>query len=1142
MADNVPITFLTLNVNGLSDRIKRNRIFNTLEMMDVNIIFLQETHVSCQNVASKYASEWKGLSFWSVTSITASCGVAVLFKRDITVSVNLINIDPQGRFCKIHCTIDSNYYQLINIYCPNLVSDRLLFLDTILKLVDRDIVTVLAGDFNFVEDPLLDKNGGSTSNAYKDKSSRMALNKIKFKFKLIDVYRVTNPTGREVTFTYSQGQVGTRLDRIYISEKKQSNLRNINIINVANCDHLAVTTTLSPTEPERPRGVGYWKCNVKTLDDEHFQADLKSAYAALQQQYDGTTDWWEGCKAAFKRLIITHSVRLASNKRNQLNKLNYLISKYTQLGIYFPGRYINLLTKLRAEADALLDNKADGDRIRARVARLNSFHNPAALARETELYNAKRKHISSIKRSDGSIVTDQSDIEQECVNFYKNLLSRETIHPNKWQDLTANLIKLSSLERDSAETPIMYKECVLAISSMHDKKTPGSDGLPPEFYKRFFHLFGKEFVDLFTSELDRLADSQRIGVITLLCKDKSRAEDLAVWRPISLLNTDYKILSKVILNKLKLVAKSIVGPSQTCGIKGRSILDNLHFIRNVFDYCRERKLPCIALCFDQAKAFDRVDHAYLLHILHKLGFGPNIIKLINLLYTDIYSSVLVNGFLSDLFTVTRSMRQGCGLSPLLYAFCIEPLIRLIQSSLLFRGIPMPNGEEARIAAHADDSTVFASNVESVKLALDYFDLYGQASGARLNKEKSVACIATDNTSLIGWPLWLTKVKVVKICGIHFGDNAEDIDEAILINNISSKLKHFGPIMPRSIHTRVAFINVFILAKVWYIAAVKLITAKSITKINSLIFKFVWKSTEKVNRPTVCLPTDLGGLGLTHIKTKCEALTIKHALQAYLQPGKAWASCARYWTNISFNKFFPGSWSNGEIHTLQANNFYKTVISSFSNFKKCKPEPLSLRNIIKTAYNFNISKITKPKVADLDDADRRAEAWKRLKSMDIAPEARDTMWLVSHDALPVAAHIFRFHLLVHNLCVLCMKKVETIEHCLLECDNAAALWEYIFNLHPALSSLRERDVLYLNIDASGDLHTQQYLAVIISTAIQVIWTSRNNTVFQDISIRSTQLISKFNYHIQFRIKCDRHRLTKARFREIWANRPIKNDTD
>jgi len=194
------------------------------------------------------------------------------------------------------------------------------------------------------------------------------------------------------------------------------------------------------------------------------------------------------------------------------------------------------------------------------------------------------------------------------------------------------------------------------------------------------------------------------------------------------------------MNKLKPISKSMVSSSQTCGLKGRSIFDNLHFLRNVFHYCEARDLPCIALCFDQAKAFDRVDHRYLLHILEKLGLGPNIIKLITLLYTDIYSSVLINGFLSDLFTVPGCMRQGCGLSPLLYAFCIETLIFRIKSCLLFKGIPMPNSSEARIAVHADDSTVLASNVKSVELALNYFDIYCKASGAKLNTDKSVAFV------------------------------------------------------------------------------------------------------------------------------------------------------------------------------------------------------------------------------------------------------------------------------------------------------------------------------------------------------------------------------------------------------------------
>jgi len=1136
MADDNSLKFATINVNGLSDPRKRARVFNTLELADYDVIFLQETHVASQSVADSYSKEWKGVSHWSYTPSIASKGVAILFKRGLTAVIETVIIDRQGRFCKITCNINNINFQLIAIYGPNQVKERLLFLDLVHKLIVPNLLTIIGGDFNFIEDWKLDRLGPNpklSRSACIDNTSTASINKIKNDFNLIDVYRAANPTGKDVTFMYAKS-IGKRLDRFYINQSCKPSIRHVNISNIANCDHLAVSFTLL-TGNGKLRGKGYWKCNVKTLDDIHFQADLKRLYEDLKQQYDCSTAWWDQCKTNFKNLIITHSIRLASNRKKQLNKLNYLIAKYKKMEIYFPNKYTNLILNLKTEADALLDDKAEGDRIRARLIKLNSIDNPAALAKETEIYNNKKKYIDSLKRDDSVIITEQADIESECVRFYSNLLKSDNIQADKWQELTNNITKLNELERISAETPILYKECVLAIAAMHDKKSPGSDGLPPEFYKRFFHLFGKEFVEIFNSELDRLSDSQRIGVITLLCKDASKADTLSAWRPITLLNIDYKIISKVILNKLKPISKSIVSSSQTCGVKGRSIFDNLHFLRNVFDYCKARDLPCIALCFDQAKAFDRIEHRYLLHILERLGLGPNIIKLITLLYTDIYSSVLINGFLSDLFTVTRSMRQGCGLSPLLYAFCIEPLIFRIKSSLLFKGIPMPNSSEARIAVHADDSTVLASNVNSVEIALNYFDIYCKASGAKLNLDKSVAFVVNDFANLLGWPSWLSKVKTVKICGIHFGRDAETIDEESLINKISIKLQYFRNFLPSSLHTRVAFLNTFILTKVWYLANVKLISTVTINSINKLLFNFLWKKTEKVNRLTVCLPSESGGLGLANIKIKCQAMRIKHAIQAYMKLDTPWISYAKYWTNVSFNKFFPGVWNNNEPHTLEPSPFYKEVIEIYSEYRKSKPETLSLQNIMKVAYNHLIIKTIKPKACFLDDADMRAEAWKRLKKSILEPEARDTIWLVSHEALPVAFYLFRFHLLVHNLCVLCMRKVESIDHCLIECINAKALWTYIFTFNSELSDLKARDLLYLNLGESLDRDTFNYLTIIISTAVQTIWTARNDKVFNDKDISPTKIINKFNYRIKYRIKCDRIRLKADLFNSIWASR-------
>jgi len=127
---------------------------------------------------------------------------------------------------------------------------------------------------------------------------------------------------------------------------------------------------------------------------------------------------------------------------------------------------------------------------------------------------------------------------------------------------------------------------------------------------------------------------------------------------------------------MRQVVGDIISPDQTCGIPGRSITSNLHLIRNVIDYCEYSQHPSVLVTFDQSKVFDRVSHRYLFAVLERFGFGPSFIKWVQLLYSDIGSQVIVNGFLSDFFPVSRSVRQGCGLSPLLYALSI--VLELIQ--------------------------------------------------------------------------------------------------------------------------------------------------------------------------------------------------------------------------------------------------------------------------------------------------------------------------------------------------------------------------------------------------------------------------------------------------------------------------------
>jgi hypothetical protein len=181
------------------------------------------------------------------------------------------------------------------------------------------------------------------------------------------------------------------------------------------------------------------------------------------------------------------------------------------------------------------------------------------------------------------------------------------------------------------------------------------------------------------------------------------------------------------MNGEKLAADELVTIKTLQLVKPRppSATSIILLLYNVFYYCKERNIPCLALSLDQAKAFDRVEHDYLFYIMEKMAIGTDFISKVKQLYNNIFSQVLVNGFLTTAISVTRSVRQGCSLSPLLFVMiAIEPLLNLIRQSLIFKGIPIPGRvDEERVVCYADDTTALVQNEASVKEVLALFDKY-----------------------------------------------------------------------------------------------------------------------------------------------------------------------------------------------------------------------------------------------------------------------------------------------------------------------------------------------------------------------------------------------------------------------------------
>ena len=115
---------------------------------------------------------------------------------------------------------------------------------------------------------------------------------------------------------------------------------------------------------------------------------------------------------------------------------------------------------------------------------------------------------------------------------------------------------------------------------MECNKSPGNDGLSSSFYLKFFYILGEKLTKIINLafEQNSLSTSQKLSYITLICKDKSQSDDMKFYRPISLLNIDYKIISKILSQRLSNILPKIIGIDQTCAVKGRSIFDNLHLI------------------------------------------------------------------------------------------------------------------------------------------------------------------------------------------------------------------------------------------------------------------------------------------------------------------------------------------------------------------------------------------------------------------------------------------------------------------------------------------------------------------------------------------------------------------------------------
>ncbi|KAG5830188.1 hypothetical protein ANANG_G00307420 [Anguilla anguilla] len=598
-------------------------------------------------------------------------------------------------------------------------------------------------------------------------------------FKLCDMFSVLNPGKEGFTWRTNDGSRASRID--FLFARGFAGLA-ASLSPVFYSDHSLLNCSLT-VESGVPVGRGVWKLNCHLLEDPAVVMAFNEKYKewqSLQELYSTCAEWWEDTKGRIKEFFIKESKEKKKKERRVWVGLQRRLNRYCDL-VNMGFDFKEELEQIKNEMAVLMENKCKNVIFRSKEKEIDEGEKCTRYFFKKIM--SRKILMKGLKGEDGVVKNGKNDMLEAVEEFYGKLFGEKEVVEERVEEVLENIERVVE-EGVILDAPIEFLELTESLKSFKTGKAPGLDGIPIEFYRCFWGLVGPDILAVFREfdSFKKLPVSFREGVVTLIFK-KGEVEDLKNWRPITLLNCDFKMYSKILTLRMRGVLEQVIDLDQTCAVPGRRITDSLVLVRDAICYARDRNIRLAVLNLDFEKAYDRVSHQYMFRVLQKMGFSGGFLARVGLLYTEVRSRILVNGILSKAVSVNCGVRQGCPLSPLLFVCCMEPLAQVLRRDTWIKGLQIPGsgGREARCILYMDDVTVLCSDRVSVARVLDRTEWFGQASGAKLNREKTVLKVF-GNWSEVEKQDLPQKVDVneMRVLGVKFdaeglgGGNWEDI--------------------------------------------------------------------------------------------------------------------------------------------------------------------------------------------------------------------------------------------------------------------------------------------------------------------------------------------------------------------------------
>uniref|UniRef100_A0A803QCG6 Reverse transcriptase domain-containing protein n=1 Tax=Cannabis sativa TaxID=3483 RepID=A0A803QCG6_CANSA len=1078
------------NARGLGNQKAIRKLRLLVKEQTPTVLFIMETKLACNSIA-RLRSLLNFNNGLEVPRVGLSGGLMLLWKDDVDVSLNNFNVNVFDCYMAFHngpCWHFTAFYG-----APTLTNRRHTW--TLLKRL-KDIAPLLPGmvigDFNKILYSH-NKQGGNLRSANQMDEFRSVLDSCQLNEQQFNGDPFTWIKGRHNVDTIKE-----RLDWCFTNNSWTSHFQPIvtSHLDYYSSDHRAIAV------------------NVIVIGSiSGFMQNLSTCTEALQQ--------WHYQKFGQMKRDISHMQKSVAALNNAAVRSQSHVSQ---------------LKNSEAILDELLANEEEYWHQRSRVDWLQCGDQNTKFFHAHASSRRAKNSIKTLTNDHGISVSGKSDLTRVICNYYDSLFASEGVNPDALLTvLDAIPATITPAMNQSLTRPFTSDEIVAALQSMSPDKSPGSDGMSAMFYQNYWNIVGDSVTEIVLGVLNEGTDMSQLNksIITLIPKVPNPT-GMSDYRPISLCNVIYKLISKTIVLRFQKVLPFVISETQSAFLSNRLITDNILVAFELVHHLRHKtqgKVGYAALKLDMSKAFDRVEWKYLEAVMLQMGFASQWVTLIMNCITTSSFSFSLNGEVVGHVQPHRGLRQGDPLSPYLFLICSEGLSRLLHYEETIGNLDglrlTRNSPAVSHLLFADDSLLFCrANDQSAVAIQRTLDIYHRASGQVLNNNKSTMSFS-PNTPMAAQHFFAQTLNMpITECHERYLGlpSYSGRDKQELFSNIKEKVWKLLYAWNEQIFSaggKEVLLKAVVQSIPTYAMSCFKLTKKFCNQLESMMANFWWGTNQNGTKihwksrllkhryfsTTSFLDANIGHSPSYTWQSICwgRELLVKgmrfkvgngHHISCGTDP---WIPSHTNFKPISYNG--PPNMSVSSLITEQRvwnlemlNSFFQPI-----DVEKILTIPLSFfasndrliwHHSTSGSYNvksgFHLASSLEEQDA-CSASDLNLAWWKFFWSLNLPPKIRIFAWKVHHNILPTAAALHKRKIIDSAACSLCTSSWESVGHALFDCKHARKIWQdskFLTDFNMA-KTMQNGDYLQL----LSSVYTKEDFELLVCI-MWGIWTDRN----------------------------------------------------